>query len=203
LVAKSGDFFCEFDIILNFGILHSWCPTFKKKGLQFFQKTAYFVVFTEHRSSRKKYSSVTEEFSKWLCIGCPSTFDRKVGHVPTSTLKKRDILKFLTKMQYKIQFLVLSKKRSWSFCESGTFWVQSGTRDICPKSGTVPLKSEQMDSLLMQDFFCMILFWNGGFSTFFRGIMPLKSMSVNAREFQQCNEPEALSLTLNHFLFLY
>jgi hypothetical protein len=30
-----------------------------------------------------------------ILIGWPSTFDRKAGHVPTSTLKKQDKLKFI------------------------------------------------------------------------------------------------------------
>jgi hypothetical protein len=47
-----------------------------------------------------------------IYLGCPSTFDRKAGHVPTSILKKQPTLKliifltkFLEKLKKKFKFL--------------------------------------------------------------------------------------------------
>jgi len=70
-----------------------------------------------------------------LLIGCPSVFGEKAGHVPISALKKWDRLKFRT----------FSKKKSLKKRD-----IKHFRRDIPQKSGTVPQKSAQMDSLVIE-----------------------------------------------------
>jgi len=83
-------------------------------------------------------------------IGCPSVFGQNAGHVPISALRKRDTPKF--KAFYKKKRL---KRRD----------IKDFRRDILQKSGTVPPKSAQMDSLSIKGVFRN--FSRGGVLNFF------------------------------------
>jgi hypothetical protein len=67
-------------------------------------------------------------------LGCPSLFGQKAGHVPISAFKKRDTPKFKA----------FSKKKGLKMRD-----IKDFRRDILQKSRTVPLKSAQMDSLIL------------------------------------------------------
>jgi len=67
-------------------------------------------------------------------------------HVPISTPKKRNKLKFVVFLTIVAPFSAVSKM-VLKFLQKRDIWVQSWMLDICLKSGTVPSKSEQIDSL--------------------------------------------------------
>jgi hypothetical protein len=74
-----------------------------------------------------------DKFKGWLCLGCLSVFGQKARHAPITALEKLDTL----------EFKAFSKK-----IDPKKHGIMDLRRDILQKSGTVPLKSAQIDSLV-------------------------------------------------------